>query len=148
MVKHSSSSLNLKQKKHRNKAAFSQEKQFTYQGGKSEWTQISSQQYLVSPNIAQRVKNPPAMWETWVQSLGWEDPLEKGTGYPLQYSGLENSTDCITMGSQGLELSNLRFQLDTFFRERKEMFNDNLPLKKKKKKKLNICNGSEQVEKE
>ena len=25
------------------------------------------------------VKNPPAMWETWVRSLGWEDPLEKGT---------------------------------------------------------------------
>ena len=25
------------------------------------------------------VKNPPAMWETWVQSLGWADPLEKGT---------------------------------------------------------------------
>ena len=24
------------------------------------------------------VKNPPAMWETWVQSLGWEDPLEEG----------------------------------------------------------------------
>ena len=24
------------------------------------------------------VKNPPAMQETWVQSLGWEDPLEKG----------------------------------------------------------------------
>ena len=23
------------------------------------------------------VKNPPAMWETWVQSLGWEDPLEE-----------------------------------------------------------------------
>ena len=29
--------------------------------------------------IAQLVKNLPAMWETWVQSLGWEDPLEKGT---------------------------------------------------------------------
>ena len=27
---------------------------------------------------AQLVKNLPAMWETWVQSLGWEDPLEKG----------------------------------------------------------------------
>jgi len=27
--------------------------------------------------VAQLVKNP-AMWETWVQSLGWEDPLEKG----------------------------------------------------------------------
>ena len=24
------------------------------------------------------VKNPPAMWETWFQSLDWEDPLEKG----------------------------------------------------------------------
>ena len=29
--------------------------------------------------VAQLVKNPPAMWETWVGSLGCEDPLEKGT---------------------------------------------------------------------
>jgi len=29
--------------------------------------------------VAQMVKNLPAMWETWVWSLGWEDPLEKGT---------------------------------------------------------------------
>ena len=29
--------------------------------------------------VAQLVKNLPAMWETWVRSLGWEDPLEKGT---------------------------------------------------------------------
>ena len=28
--------------------------------------------------VAQMVKNPPAMQKTWVQSLGWEDPLEKG----------------------------------------------------------------------
>ena len=28
--------------------------------------------------IAQIVKNPPAVWETWVRSLGWEDPLEEG----------------------------------------------------------------------
>ena len=28
--------------------------------------------------VAQLVKNLPAMWETWVQSLGREDPLEKG----------------------------------------------------------------------
>ena len=27
--------------------------------------------------MAQLVKNLPAMWETWVQSLGWEDALEK-----------------------------------------------------------------------
>ena len=29
--------------------------------------------------MAQLVKNPPAMQETWVRSLGWEDPLEKRT---------------------------------------------------------------------
>ena len=28
--------------------------------------------------VAQLVKNPPAVWETWIQSLGWENPLEKG----------------------------------------------------------------------
>ena len=28
--------------------------------------------------VAQLIKNPPAMWETWVGSLGWEDPLEEG----------------------------------------------------------------------
>ena len=28
--------------------------------------------------VAQAVKNLPAMQETWIQSLGWEDPLEKG----------------------------------------------------------------------
>ena len=43
--------------------------------------------------VAQLVKNPPAVRETWVQSLGWEDPLEKGKANPLQYSGLENPMD-------------------------------------------------------
>ena len=28
--------------------------------------------------VAQLVKNPPTMWETWVRSLSWEDLLEKG----------------------------------------------------------------------
>ena len=28
--------------------------------------------------VAQLVKNPPAVWETWLRSLGWEDPLKKG----------------------------------------------------------------------
>ena len=41
--------------------------------------------------VAQTVKTLPAIQETWVQSLGWEDPLKKGT--LLQYSCLENSTD-------------------------------------------------------
>ena len=34
-------------------------------------------QYSWASLVAQLVKNPPAMWETWVRSLGWEDPLEK-----------------------------------------------------------------------
>ena len=35
-------------------------------------------QYSGASLVAWLVKNPPAMWETWVLSLGWEDPLEKG----------------------------------------------------------------------
>ena len=40
--------------------------------------------------MAQMVKNPPAMQETWVQSLGWEDPWRMEW---LQYSCLVNSMD-------------------------------------------------------
>ena len=43
--------------------------------------------------MAQLAKNPPAMQETLVCFLGWEDPLGEGKGYPLQYSDLENSMD-------------------------------------------------------
>ena len=35
-------------------------------------------QYTWASLVAQLVKNLSAVWETWVQSLGWEDPLEKG----------------------------------------------------------------------
>ena len=35
-------------------------------------------QYSWVSLVAQMVKNPPAMWEAWVQSLGWEGPLEEG----------------------------------------------------------------------
>ena len=34
-------------------------------------------QYSWASLVAQLVKNPPAMQEAWVRSLGWEDPLEK-----------------------------------------------------------------------
>ena len=46
------------------------------------------------------VKNLPAMRETWVRPLGWEDPLEKGkvTHSGIQYSGLENYMDRIVHG--------------------------------------------------
>ena len=39
-------------------------------------------QYSWASLVAQLVKNPPAMWKTCVQSLGWEDPLEKGKATP------------------------------------------------------------------
>ena len=48
--------------------------------------------------VAQLAKNLPAVQETPVQPLGWEDPLQKGKATPLQYSGLENSEDCIVHG--------------------------------------------------
>ena len=34
-------------------------------------------QYSWASLVAQLIKNLPAMWETWVRCLGWEDPLEK-----------------------------------------------------------------------
>ena len=55
--------------------------------------------YLLGASlVAQLGKNLPAVWETWVRCLGWEDPLKKGTATPLQYSGLENSMNCIVHG--------------------------------------------------
>ena len=50
-------------------------------------------QYSWASLVAQTVKNLPAMQETWVWSLGWEDPLEKETATQLLYSCLENSKD-------------------------------------------------------
>ena len=43
--------------------------------------------------VAQRLKRLPARRETWVQSLGREDPPGEGNGNPLQYSCLENPID-------------------------------------------------------
>ena len=38
---------------------------------------LHMQKNEVDSLVAQSVKNPPAMWEIWVPSLGWEDPLEE-----------------------------------------------------------------------
>ena len=50
-------------------------------------------QYSWASFVAQLVKNPPAMWETWVRWLDWEDPLEKGKPttpvfWPGEFHGL------------------------------------------------------------
>ena len=47
------------------------------------WTEVEINK------VAQIVKTLPAVWETWVQSLGQEEPLEKGMGTPVFC--LENS---------------------------------------------------------
>ena len=49
--------------------------------------------FMVVSLVAQTVKNLLAMQETWVRSLGGEDPLKKEMATPLQYSCLENSMD-------------------------------------------------------
>ena len=69
-------------------------------------------QYSWASLVAQLIKNPPAMWETWVWSLGWERSLGEEKGFPLQYSGLENSRDCIAPGvtKSRTRLSNFHFQ--------------------------------------
>ena len=55
-------------------------------------------QYSWASLVAQLVKNPPAMREAPILFLGWEDPPGNGKATPLQYSGLENSMDCIVHG--------------------------------------------------
>ena len=65
--------------------------------------------------VAQMVKSLPAVWETWVQSLGWEDPLEKGmAGYPLQYSCLENSTYSVAWWATFHRVANSWTRLSNF----------------------------------
>ena len=56
---------------------------------------LSSSYLCWASLVAQLVKNLPAMWETWVWSLGWKDPLEKGKATPLfwprKFHGLYSS---------------------------------------------------------
>ena len=55
--------------------------------------------------VAQKVKNSPAMQETWIWSLGWDDTLEKGmanysTIHALKMPWMEEYSRLQTMGSQ------------------------------------------------
>ena len=55
-------------------------------------------QYSWTSPMAQLVKNPPALQETWIRSLGWEDPLEKGkathSNSTGEFHGLYGPWDC------------------------------------------------------
>ena len=61
--------------------------------------------------MAQLVKNPLAVRETWGRSPRLERSPGEGKGYPLQYSGLDNSMDCIVHGvaKSWTQLSNFHF---------------------------------------
>ena len=56
------------------------------------------QKHHLNSLVAQLVKNLSAMRETWVRSLGWEDPLEKGKATHSSVTGLENVMDCVVRG--------------------------------------------------
>ena len=42
-----------------------------------EYLQFGNPSEMIGSLVAQMINSLPAMWETWVRSLGWEDPLEK-----------------------------------------------------------------------
>ena len=66
--------------------------------------------------VAQPVKTPPAMLETWVRFLGWEDPLDKGKATPVfwsgEFHGLHSSWCC--------RKSNMMEQLPLHFNDKNE----------------------------
>ena len=59
--------------------------------------------------MAQLVKNPPAMRETWVRSLGWEDPLEKGKATPSNILAWGIPWTVYSMGSQRVRHNRVTF---------------------------------------
>ena len=86
--------------------------------------------------VAQLVKNPPAVWKTWIPGLG-RSPGE-GKGYSLQYSGL-NSVDCTVHGvtKSQQQLSNFHFP-----REKETAFNPQTKARKGKELEFhqtNLC---------
>ena len=54
-------------------------------------------QYSWAFLVTQQVNNLPTMWETWVQSLDWANPMDEGKATHSR-TGLENSMDCIVHG--------------------------------------------------
>ena len=59
-------------------------------------------QYSWTSLVAQLVKNPTAMWETWVQPLDWEDTLEKGTATHSSILAWKIPWNVYTMGLEGV----------------------------------------------
>ena len=63
--------------------------------------------------MAQLVKNPPVMWETWVQSLDWEDPLEKGKATHSSVLAWRTPWTVHGVAKSQTQLSNFHFSLNS-----------------------------------
>ena len=68
--------------------------------------------------VAQVVKNPPAVWETWVQFLGWEDTLEKATHSSILAWRIPWTEEPGRLQSMGVTKS--RTQLSDFQKEKEK----------------------------
>ena len=67
--------------------------------------------------MAQAVKRLPAMWETWVRSLGWEDPLEKEiTTHSWKIPWTEEPGRLQTMGHKEPDTTERLHFLSSFFK--------------------------------
>ena len=96
-----------------------QETPFQFSGsGRSTGEEIGYPlQYSWASLVSQLAKNPPAVRETWVQSLDWEDLLEKGTATHSNILAWRIPWTVWPMRSQrvGHELSNFHFQFYSWF---------------------------------
>ena len=78
----------------------------------SQWTGLYLDFFQVlssASHVAQMVKNPPAVWETWVWFLGWEAPLENGVA---THSSIQ---DCIVHGVAKSQTQQSDFHFSLFF---------------------------------
>ena len=74
---------------------------------------IQAYVYKFASLVSQLVKKLPAMQKTWVQYLGWRDPVEKGKATHSSISGPEDSIDCRVHGVAELDMTE-RLSLFTY----------------------------------
>ena len=84
-------------------------------GGRGGGARRGKQKSSWASLVAQLVKNPPAMQKTWVRSLGWEDPLEKGKATHSSIPAWRIPWTLQSMGSQRVRRDWANFTF-TFFR--------------------------------
>ena len=72
--------------------------------------------------VAQLVKNPPAMWKTWVLSMAWEDPLDKGKATHSRILAWRSPWTVQFMGSQrvGHDWETFAFTFSHCFKKKKK----------------------------